>query len=278
MLQSEHKACFLPLEKESRYVYKMLNWDHSEKGKKPFHLFSLHDVRFFVAAEFANPLENAKQFCNLLQKAHPKLRANLRSVCMPFDYYGDETKEPTQEGSVPAGASLGGIGFIYLFGKQIFSDAKTHSISLLILEHELAHLASDYTDQREYYGGAPPHLTKKWQQAAYGDAQHQNKLPKLLVHQKKCKVSDGQFLSRSFGYGEIGFDSHVLSYQPEEQVFWHEDWCEAVSFYLLNQRQGYIWKEDGQTMNFLEYYPHRAKIIEQYLNSKNPDPKQHSAS
>lgn len=136
-------------------------------------------------------------------------------------------------------------------------------LDLANLEHELAHLNGAV--ETVWHMGPPTHLQDAWTRARREDAAYQADLPSLWIHDHMQKVGGAL---RTFPLGSPWASSYAAS-RHGEQGRNADDWAESVSHWLLDRREGALWRGvgpyAGQELRFAEQWPARALLIESWL-------------
>lgn len=222
----------------------------------PFHTFVFYGINVAVSVEHPQAFVLAQKIKDTLGICHKGLRKSCQFLVFPFDTQSGQ--EPTEPG-VTAACAMQNPNRVLVFGK---AHAKNHFqlVHPLILNHEFSHLVADQES------GLPGSIQQEFLQACEKDAQSHDNLPMLRIHQEKDVFAKDIGMTRSFGYKSPLISSHA-SKQKTETSQNSENWAESVSLYLWDKQVGYIWQEGGQTLCFKQYYPYRAKVIEDFLQT-----------
>ena len=215
-------------------------------------------IRILISQAHPHPEELSARVRGLLELAHPALLPDLQWLALPF---ATLKGEPGPLGTVPASAHPA-HGQLFIWGKQ-HAERDYVAFNLMIFEHELAHLSGSKTGP--VAGGPPGHLVEAWQEAMRADAQHHaslNNPPSAFTELVRLEGA----LHRQFLLGGELLNHQVLQQEESERLI--EDWAESAECYFRQLREGALWAEGEQRLDFTEWWPHRNELLTEWVASR----------
>ena len=221
-----------------------------------FHRSSYQGVQILISREHPHRSELRARLQALVRASHPRLRAHLRWLVLPFDTV--DGVEPGSRGTIPASA-LAECGLLIFWGRAHARHGYC-TLNLMIFEHELAHLAGCKSGPHAM--GPPPALLEAWSGARPADAAHQQRLGAAPRAFQQSLQLEGVRRAEFCWAGEW-LTRRVAEEAAERREM--EDWAESVECYCRQRREGELWAEEGERVDFTECWPHRSQILEGWL-------------